>query len=56
MTRTRVTWGREHLRRIEERLAGIPGLALAGNAYHRVRIADCIHSGEEVAERLLKSI
>lgn len=51
MTRTRVAWGREHLRRIEERLAGIPGLALAGNAFHRVRNADCVHSGEEAAER-----
>ncbi|HKZ05605.1 MAG TPA: protoporphyrinogen oxidase [Methylomirabilota bacterium] len=30
-----------------------PGLALAGGAYRGVGIADCVHSGEEAARRLL---
>lgn len=30
-----------------------PGLALAGGAYRGVGIADCVHSGEEAAQRLL---
>jgi oxygen-dependent protoporphyrinogen oxidase len=42
----------ERLRRIETRLADLPNLALAGNGYGGVGIADCIHSGEEAAERL----
>ncbi|MGA2618795.1 MAG: protoporphyrinogen oxidase [Thermoguttaceae bacterium] len=39
--------------RIEARLANLPGLQLAGNAYHGVGIPDCIHSGELAAERIL---
>ncbi len=38
--------------RIEQRAAGLPGFALAGNAYHGVGIPQCIHSGEQAAERL----
>ncbi len=56
MTRTGVAWGREHLRRIAECLVGIPGLALAGNAYRGVGIADCVHSGEEAAEEILNHL
>lgn len=37
---------------VERALAGFPNLALAGNAYHGVGIPDCIHSGEQAAERL----
>jgi oxygen-dependent protoporphyrinogen oxidase len=40
----------ELVRRIEARVAAIPGLALAGNAYHGVGIPDCIRSGELAAE------
>ena len=40
--------------RIEARVAAIPRLALAGNAYHGVGIPDCIHGGEQAAERILK--
>lgn len=43
----------ERIRRIETHLGKIPFLALAGNAYQGVGIADCIHSGEKAAERLL---
>lgn len=38
---------------IEARVATLPGLALAGNAFHGVGIPHCIHSGEMAAERVL---
>jgi protoporphyrinogen/coproporphyrinogen III oxidase len=37
---------------IERAAARLPGLALAGNAYHGVGIPACIHSGEAAAERI----
>jgi oxygen-dependent protoporphyrinogen oxidase len=40
--------------RIRERLASLPGLALAGNAYTGPGIPDCIRSGQDAAESLLK--
>lgn len=45
-----------HLERVgelERRIAQYPGLALAGNAYRGVGIADCVHSGEAAAEAVL---
>lgn len=45
-----------HLERVAEvrsRLDGLPGLALAGNAYGGVGVPHCIRSGEEAAERVL---
>jgi protoporphyrinogen/coproporphyrinogen III oxidase len=39
--------------RIEARVAALPHLALAGNAYHGVGLPDCIHGGERAAERIL---
>ncbi len=40
------------VRRINERVASLPQIALAGNAYHGPGIPDCIRSGEEaVASR-----
>jgi protoporphyrinogen/coproporphyrinogen III oxidase len=41
----------ERITRIEQLAAQIPGLELAGNAYHGVGVPDCIHSGEMAAER-----
>jgi oxygen-dependent protoporphyrinogen oxidase len=41
--------------RIEARRSAIPGLELAGNAFHGVGIPNCIHSGEEAAARILAS-
>jgi len=41
---------------IEELAKGLPGLALAGNAYHGIGIPDCIHSGEQAALALLDSL
>ena len=37
---------------IQERVAQLPGLHLAGNAYHGVGMPHCIHSGETAAERI----
>jgi len=34
---------------IEKRVAQIPGLALAGNAYHGIGVPDCIRAGMEAA-------
>lgn len=44
----------ERVARIETRLAQLPGLQLAGNAYHGVGIPHCIHSGERAAEAIWK--
>lgn len=44
----------ELVQRIEARAARLPGLALAGNAYHGVGVPNCIHSGELAAERVLR--
>ena len=41
---------------IEELAKSLPGLALAGNAYHGIGIPDCIHSGEQAALALLDSL
>lgn len=45
---------KELVAEIESRAAMMPGLALAGNAYHGVGIPDCIHSGETAAEAIVK--
>ena len=45
-----------HLSRIdtiERRVAGLPGLTLAGAAYRGVGLADCVRSGEAAAEATL---
>jgi len=39
----------ERIKRIKERLAALPGLALAGNAYSGLGIPDCVSSGEAAA-------
>jgi oxygen-dependent protoporphyrinogen oxidase len=41
---------------IEQLVDKMPGLALAGNAYRGVGIAQCVKSGEEAAGRVLNSI
>ena len=41
----------ELVERIEKRIETLPGLAIAGNAYHGVGIPNCIHSGERAAEK-----
>jgi len=41
---------------IERHAALLPGLALAGNAYHGVGLADCVRSGEAATEALLATV
>jgi oxygen-dependent protoporphyrinogen oxidase len=43
----------ERVKRIEARLANLPGLFLAGNAYAGLGIPDCIRSGEAAADSIL---
>jgi oxygen-dependent protoporphyrinogen oxidase len=43
----------ELVKRIEDRLASLPGLALAGNAYTGPGIPDCIRSGEAAADEII---
>lgn len=38
---------------IRQRVADLPGLDLAGNAYQGVGIPDCIHAGQKAAERVV---
>jgi oxygen-dependent protoporphyrinogen oxidase len=42
--------------RIDELVARLPGLAVAGNAYHGAGVAHCIHSGELAAEQVIASL
>ena len=46
----------DRMSRIEARIASLPGLALAGNAYRGVGIPDCIHSGEQAAESVFEKL
>jgi oxygen-dependent protoporphyrinogen oxidase len=41
------------IQQIEAQLAKFPSLALAGNAYQGVGIADCVRTGEEAAEKIV---
>ncbi len=45
----------ERVARIRERVAGLPGLRLAGNAYDGIGIPDCIRLGRKAAKELLAS-
>lgn len=44
----------ERVARIEERVSQLPGLQLAGNAYHGVGLPQCVRGGEQAAERSLE--
>jgi oxygen-dependent protoporphyrinogen oxidase len=46
----------ERMERIEGILAGIPCLALAGNAYRGIGIPDCIRSGTDAAAQVLSAV
>jgi len=46
----------ERIRNIEGAIGALPGLALAGSAYHGVGISDCIHTGEEAAEKVINHV
>ena len=38
---------------IEARLAGLPGVQLAGNGYHGIGIPDCVRMGMEAAKNIV---
>ena len=40
---------------LEHRMTEIPGLHLAGNAYHGIGIPDCVRSGKRAAEAITRS-
>ncbi len=40
--------------RIERRVSQVPGLALAGNAYHGIGVPDCIRSGADAANTVTR--
>src|SRR5437879_12591434 len=42
--------------RIREQVDGLPGLALAGNAYSGIGVPDCVRSGSEAAAKVLGDI
>lgn len=44
----------DRITRIEQLVAGVPGLELAGNSYRGVGIPFCVRSGELAAERLME--
>ena len=44
----------ERVAEIERLRVGVPGLALAGNAYHGIGVPDCIKSGMDAAEETLR--
>lgn len=45
----------ERMEKLEAAAARLPGLTLAGNAYHGVGMADCIHNAARLAARLAVS-
>jgi len=47
---------RDLSKRIHQRMELLPGLALAGNAFNGPGLPDCIRSGEEAADHLLKQL
>lgn len=52
-------YGVGHLERIQlvrDRVATLPGLALAGNAYQGIGVPDCIRTGQEAAETALRAV
>ena len=46
----------DRVKTIRERVASLPRLALAGNAYSGVGIPDCIRSGESAADELIDAL
>jgi oxygen-dependent protoporphyrinogen oxidase len=42
--------------RIEKRLKDIPGLEVAGNAYHGIGVPDCIREGTKAANEVVQTL
>jgi len=52
-------YGVGHLERIQlvrDRVAALPGVALAGNAYQGIGVPDCIRTGREAAASVLRAL
>jgi oxygen-dependent protoporphyrinogen oxidase len=47
---------RQRVEQIESRVRAIPGLHLAGNAYHGIGIPDCVRMGKQAAEAIAASV
>jgi oxygen-dependent protoporphyrinogen oxidase len=47
---------RETVKIIEEMVADLPGLHLAGNAYSGIGVPDCIRMGRQAAERIAAAV
>ena len=41
---------------LERRIAQVPGLYLAGNAYHGIGVPDCVKSGRDVAAAIASRV
>jgi oxygen-dependent protoporphyrinogen oxidase len=46
----------ERLRAIRDNVVQLPGLALAGNAYEGIGVPDCIRTGQQAAETVIKAL
>jgi oxygen-dependent protoporphyrinogen oxidase len=46
----------ERIQAIERACHELPGLALAGNAYHGIGVPDCVRSGTNAANRILQAL
>jgi oxygen-dependent protoporphyrinogen oxidase len=44
----------ERMERIERLRSALPGLHLAGNAYHGIGVPDCIRSGRTAADAVVR--
>jgi oxygen-dependent protoporphyrinogen oxidase len=46
----------ERVQAIHESVAALPGVALAGNAYSGIGVPDCIRTGQEAADSVLRAL
>jgi protoporphyrinogen/coproporphyrinogen III oxidase len=46
----------ERMQRVRDSMVALPGIALAGNAYQGIGVPDCIRTGQEAAETVLRSL
>jgi protoporphyrinogen/coproporphyrinogen III oxidase len=46
----------DRMQRVREAVASLPGLALAGNAYEGIGVPDCIRTGQQAADSVLKAL
>ena len=44
----------DRMKRVKERVAKLPGLKLAGNAYDGIGIPDCIRTGRNASKELIE--